>query len=1100
MSIIVKNPKEFTKEGILGTGGFSTCYICSLEGIREKVCLKELKDAPDKILIDMYNEEFQKLIALTLKSEANDRIPHPIKVLNLLGHKDLSQQTYGFFTELCEGGDVSEFSKSWCGTDPLKKARLCREMISALADIQRADKHIVHRDIKPQNFLVRLESSDCKDDQCMVKGTVVVSDFGLAIARGNSISLSLTSKGNPSQIKEVKEASGDSGSVTADTSSENHHIIGTLPFMAPETAKRGVCSQRSDAFSVAMAVFAVFSDSIPFVHNPLIQRKVAEMKIDGGMEPLVETLIHLHDTKAIPQLSDCDDFLNLSDIKSDSGVTIGEQISDVFEEVFDGMSTVDVKKRMSVIAADEKLKGIDHLLPALETVISHDEYTKSTSKSSHSHLEGFFRCSSLASSFAPHMPSKPVFQSMDSSMVGKPIVDSSLLLSEELKDPSTTHEQIVAKKREQIFALKRELMDAKKRELDMLHQEQREYHEARMKYGDRDRSGDHFERKETEIHAKYSQNFHNPDYIESLRREGIVFHSKPIDHSKKFSVMEHPLCLMKCPIFFSKKSVEMSSYMSGFSLLMIRGINPQITSPRLKNLLTKFITHEEERVQVGQMLEKKMKGRDLGINPQITSPRLKNLLTKFITHEEERVQVGQMLEKKMKGRDLYSDPVFHPFQVDIHEIRTLYQVNFNALTLRSPSSSILSSPGLYHVLRGISAGIKTLRLNRTLLNPVDSKYLWWGIGGQVAESTVLKRTAEMLSYLEKSFDASGRAKCCSHIKSHEFLIIPEGESTSSRSEESSFLMDKRGVIEHFLSMSLPPKLIEDILPELFVKETQCKFPFGLKPTFATMRPLPFSAPFLHTLDLGECGMLGTPVQGIDLPDVKSELRHMSIRSDKQGISEFDELRLNPESLVPYFTHICLLVLFLPSLHTLTLSKNILSAANLCLLLAAMKTRETVLEGYLSKPKYTTGSNISPLNRDIGVLKIQCGIKKLAIQGSIPHSLAAWQCIGMMISDLPSLRELLCAIPYIRDRSSLPASFFDIIEKSLTIRRNRGYHPLQLMLPLGEKSGHITSLIEADKRSHRTSSSSSQRSHQGLGDQGLPSSPNNKTKVATCCIV
>lgn len=84
------------------------------------------------------------------------------------------------------------------------------QMLRAVVSLHAAN--IIHRDIKPSNFLV--------DD----RGQVRISDLGVALRPGDP-SLTLTGEG-----------------------------VGTARYMAPETRQSGLCTVRSDLFSLAMTL------------------------------------------------------------------------------------------------------------------------------------------------------------------------------------------------------------------------------------------------------------------------------------------------------------------------------------------------------------------------------------------------------------------------------------------------------------------------------------------------------------------------------------------------------------------------------------------------------------------------------------------------------------------------------------------------------------------------------------------------------------------------------------------------------------------------------------------------------------------------------
>lgn len=87
------------------------------------------------------------------------------------------------------------------------------------------EKHIIHRDIKPQNVLV-------KDD-----GTVKITDFGIAIAHD---SIQLT---------------------------QNHTVMGSAHYLAPETTKGEVPTSAVDIYALGIVFYELLSGEVPFKGN-----------------------------------------------------------------------------------------------------------------------------------------------------------------------------------------------------------------------------------------------------------------------------------------------------------------------------------------------------------------------------------------------------------------------------------------------------------------------------------------------------------------------------------------------------------------------------------------------------------------------------------------------------------------------------------------------------------------------------------------------------------------------------------------------------------------------------------------------------------------
>ena len=84
------------------------------------------------------------------------------------------------------------------------------------------EKHIIHRDIKPQNVLV-------KDD-----GTVKITDFGIAVAHG---SVQLT---------------------------QHHTVMGSAHYLAPETTRGEAPTEAVDIYALGIVFYELLSGSVPF--------------------------------------------------------------------------------------------------------------------------------------------------------------------------------------------------------------------------------------------------------------------------------------------------------------------------------------------------------------------------------------------------------------------------------------------------------------------------------------------------------------------------------------------------------------------------------------------------------------------------------------------------------------------------------------------------------------------------------------------------------------------------------------------------------------------------------------------------------------------
>ncbi|RXH58270.1 serine/threonine protein kinase [Granulicella sibirica] len=105
----------------------------------------------------------------------------------------------------------------------------------------------LHRDLKPGNVMVRGD------------GTVVILDFGLASTRAAKPETRLKPDRAGNQVRQPGSSS----------SSSDHGISGTIPYMSPEQAAGAPLTEASDWYAVGVMLFEALTGGLPFQGEPI---------------------------------------------------------------------------------------------------------------------------------------------------------------------------------------------------------------------------------------------------------------------------------------------------------------------------------------------------------------------------------------------------------------------------------------------------------------------------------------------------------------------------------------------------------------------------------------------------------------------------------------------------------------------------------------------------------------------------------------------------------------------------------------------------------------------------------------------------------------
>ena len=222
---------DYAVQTRLGSGGFAVVFLVRDLRLKRKLAVKVL--SPELVASRAALERFRR------EAEIVAQLSHPnIVPLLFVGHKaDLAYLVMGAI----DGGTLADRLAREPMLPVTDVARIFAEVASALAYAHK--RGVVHRDIKPQNVLLDIES-----------GRALVTDFGIARTVDSS---SLTTAGL---------------------------IVGTAAYLSPEQASGEPSDHRADIYALGVMIYEMLAGSPPFTGlNPAA---VLMKRLSGAPRPI----------------------------------------------------------------------------------------------------------------------------------------------------------------------------------------------------------------------------------------------------------------------------------------------------------------------------------------------------------------------------------------------------------------------------------------------------------------------------------------------------------------------------------------------------------------------------------------------------------------------------------------------------------------------------------------------------------------------------------------------------------------------------------------------------------------------------------------------
>src|SRR5215471_5558267 len=207
----------------LGAGGMGDVFVAEDTRLDRKVAIK--------LLPAEFTRNAENVLRFIQEAKAASALNHP----NIITVHDVGESGEGRFIvmELVSGRTL----RSMAGTDtPLSTllplfSQMARAIAAAHAD------GIIHRDVKPENIMVR-------DD-----GYVKVLDFGLAL---------------------LSPVHGGDAEAAATRLTEFGLVIGTVKYMSPEQARGQTVGPPTDIYSLGMVFYELIAGRYPFTSETAV--------------------------------------------------------------------------------------------------------------------------------------------------------------------------------------------------------------------------------------------------------------------------------------------------------------------------------------------------------------------------------------------------------------------------------------------------------------------------------------------------------------------------------------------------------------------------------------------------------------------------------------------------------------------------------------------------------------------------------------------------------------------------------------------------------------------------------------------------------------
>ena len=210
MAMIKEIANRYQILSLIGQGGMADVYRAKDKILDRVVAIKVLRSK--------LSEDPMVLVRFQREASAASRLSHP-NVVDIYDVGEYEGMHY-IVMEYVRGRTLKQLIMQRGALNFTEALDIMKQLVGAV--IAAHQKNIIHRDIKPQNVLI-------KDD-----GTIKITDFGIAVA-SDSVQLTL-----------------------------NNAVMGSAHYLAPETAQGKEPTEQVDIYSLGIVFYELLTGTVPF--------------------------------------------------------------------------------------------------------------------------------------------------------------------------------------------------------------------------------------------------------------------------------------------------------------------------------------------------------------------------------------------------------------------------------------------------------------------------------------------------------------------------------------------------------------------------------------------------------------------------------------------------------------------------------------------------------------------------------------------------------------------------------------------------------------------------------------------------------------------